>query len=152
MEKLELQPHILLEAPHHCDLYLRSSRSGVVSSIRNAVLNHFDGRCAITGMEMRELLIASHILPWHSHPTARLNVLNGISLSRLHDAAFDMGLISFDINCRLILLSKLKRELSQRSLNENFGNYEGESLLFPTDVAFHNEESLAEYRAKIFHG
>lgn len=117
---------------------------------RNAVLNHFDGRCAITGMAMRELLIASHILPWHSHPAERLNVLNGISLSRLHDAAFDMGLISFDINYCLILSSRLKDELSQRSLSENFGNYEGEPLLLPTDVALPDEKFLAEHRVKIF--
>ncbi len=119
---------------------------------RNAVLNQFDGRCAITGMAMRELLVASHILPWHSHPTERLNVLNGISLSRLHDAAFDMGLISFDIHYRLILSSKLKGELSQRSVAENFGNYAGEPLLLPTDAAYPNEKFLAEHRMKIFHG
>jgi putative restriction endonuclease len=117
---------------------------------RNAVINHFGGRCAVTGMAMRELLVASHILPWRTHPTERLNVLNGISLSRMHDAAFDVGLISFDSDYRLILSPKLNRELSQRSIAENFGAYAGEPLLLPADAAFPKEEFLAEHRTLIF--
>jgi len=117
---------------------------------RNAVLNHFGGRCAVTGVAMRELLIASHILPWRTHPEERLNVLNGISLSRLHDAAFDVGLISFDADYRLILSPKLKRELTQKGLQENFGAYAGESLILPHDAAFPNEQFLAEHRRSIF--
>ena len=31
---------------------------------RTAVLNNFGGRCGVTGLAVRELLIASHILPW----------------------------------------------------------------------------------------
>jgi putative restriction endonuclease len=117
---------------------------------RNAVLNHFGGRCAVTGIATRELLVASHILPWSTHPDERLNVLNGISLSRLHDAAFDVGLISFDPDYRLILSPKLKRELSQRGLADNFGAYAGEPLILPNDAAFPNEDFLAEHRRSIF--
>jgi len=56
---------------------------------RDVVLNNYDNRCAITGLPFRELLIASHILPWRDHESERLNVRNGIALNRLHDAAFD---------------------------------------------------------------
>ena len=63
---------------------------------RDAVLNNFGGKCGVTGLAVRELLVASHILPWGAHPAERLNVRNGLSLSRLHDAAFDSGLIAFD--------------------------------------------------------
>ena len=57
---------------------------------RDAVLNDFGGRCGVTQLAVRELLIASHILPWGTHVAERLNVRNGLSLSRLHDAAFDL--------------------------------------------------------------
>src|SRR5882757_7937423 len=70
---------------------------------RDAVLNNFGGRCGVTGLAVRELLIASHILPWGTHVAERLNVRNGLSLSRLHDAAFDIGLITFDDDLRLKL-------------------------------------------------
>lgn len=41
---------------------------------RDAVLNNFGGRCGITRLSIRELLLASHILPWGSHPSERLKV------------------------------------------------------------------------------
>src|SRR5688572_31776430 len=39
----------------------------------------------------------------------------------LHDAAFDRGLIAFDDNLRLQLSPRLKSQLEQRSVAENFG-------------------------------
>jgi len=117
---------------------------------RDAVLNNFGGRCGITGLAVRELLVASHILPWGRHPSERLNVLNGLSLSRLHDAAFDRGLIAFDETFRLLLSPRLQTELSQRAVSENFGAYAGESLLLPDDAALPELAFLAEHRAKIF--
>lgn len=117
---------------------------------RDVVLNNFGGRCGVTGLAFRELLIASHILPWGSHPTDRLNVQNGLSLSRLHDAAFDRGLITFDDNLRLRLSPRLKPELSQRAMTENFGAYEGEALSLPPDAALPELSFLSEHRAKVF--
>ena len=117
---------------------------------RDAVLNNFGGRCGVTGLAFRELLIASHILPWGSHPTERLNVRNGLSLSRLHDAAFDRGLITFDDNLRLQLSPRLKSQLEQRALAENFGAYAGQALSLPDDAALPELEFLAKHRDVIF--
>lgn len=86
---------------------------------RNIVLNNYDNRCAITGLPIRELLIASHILPWSGHETERLNVRNGIALNRLHDAAFDQGLIAFDDDLCLMLSSHLKSRLSHESVKSS---------------------------------
>jgi hypothetical protein len=117
---------------------------------RNAVLNNFGGRCGVTQLAVRELLIASHILPWSRYPAERLNVRNGLCLSRLHDAAFDCGLISFDEGLRLTLSSKLRGELSQRTVGENFGAYEGERLSIPQDAASPDLSFLAEHQRSIF--
>jgi hypothetical protein len=70
---------------------------------------------------IRELLIASHILPWAKHPEYRLNLRNGLCLSRLHDAAFDAGLIAFDDKRRLLISRQLAERLSHRTVAENFG-------------------------------
>ncbi len=115
---------------------------------RDAVLNNFAGRCGVTGLAVRELLIASHILPWGIHPADRLNVRNGLCLSRLHDAAFDRYLITFDADLRLVLTPRLKEALSQRSVSENFGAYSGQRLLVPDDAALPDARFLAEHRAK----
>jgi hypothetical protein len=114
------------------------------SYFRNIVLNNFGGRCGITQIPIRELLIASHILPWSDNIQERLNVRNGLCLSRLHDAAFDNGLIAFDDQLRLLLLPRLKDALSHRALADIFGTYAGQPLLLPEeatlpDVAFLNQ-------------
>ncbi len=116
---------------------------------RNAVLNNFDGRCGITQLAVRELLNASHILPWHNHPAERLNVRNGICLSKLHDAAFDRYLISFDDNNCLRLSPRLKTILTQKIVSDNFGTYEGEPLHLPDDAVFPDPAFLAQHRARL---
>jgi putative restriction endonuclease len=117
---------------------------------REAVLNNFGGRCGITGMAIRDLLIASHILPWGSHTKHRLDVRNGLCLSRLHDAAFDRGLIAFDESLRLLLSPQLKAEMSQRAVSENFGAYVGQTLMLPEDAALPESAFLAEHRKVLF--
>lgn len=115
---------------------------------RNAVLNNFDGRCGVSGLAVRSLLVASHILPWGSHPSERLNVRNGLALSRLHDAAFDQYFIAFDDELRLILSTKLKAALPDRTLEDAFVAYEGRPLKIPSDGIQPDPSFLAEHRAK----
>ncbi|MEY2411332.1 MAG: putative restriction endonuclease [Verrucomicrobiota bacterium] len=117
---------------------------------RDAVLNNFGGRCGVTQLAVRELLIASHILPWGTHEVERLNVRNGLSLSRLHDAAFDQGLITFDDSLCLVLSPRLKAELPQRAVAENFGVYARQPLCLPDDAALPDLAFLAEHRTKKF--
>ena len=117
---------------------------------RDAVINNSGGLCSVTGLAVRELLVASHILPWGSHPDHRLDVRNGLSLSRLHDAAFDCGLITFDAGLRMLLSPRLKRELPQRAVAENFAAYELESLRFPDDAVLPELAFLDEHRLKRF--
>ncbi|MGM0582958.1 MAG: HNH endonuclease [Bacteroidota bacterium] len=60
---------------------------------REIVLNNYTTKCAITGIDIPDLLNASHIIPWSKNKNERLNPSNGICLSKLYDAAFDKGLI-----------------------------------------------------------
>lgn len=117
---------------------------------RESVLNNFGGRCGVSQLAVRDLLVASHILPWASHPDERLNVRNGLCLSRLHDAAFDRGLIAFDPNLRLVLSRKLRDELSEPVINDYFGKYSGAALHLPEDAALPDLKFLAKHRASIF--
>jgi hypothetical protein len=117
---------------------------------RDAVLNNYGARCGITQLAIRELLVASHILPWAKYPAERLNVRNGICLSRLHDAAFDVGLISFDKSLKLVVSPRLKRELPQRAIKESFIAYEGNPLSLPDDAALPELAFLARHRLDIF--
>ncbi len=115
---------------------------------RDAVLNNFGGRCGVSGLSIRELLVASHILPWGTHPDERWNVRNGLSLSRIHDAAFDRWFISFDEQLRLLLSPRLSAELSQSAVAANFGAYSGQPLRLPDDAALPDLSFLAQHRAR----
>jgi putative restriction endonuclease len=101
-------------------------------------------------LAVRELLIASHILPWGKHEAERLNVRNGLCLSRLHDAAFDIGLITFDKNLRLRLSPRLKLAVEQRAVAESFAAYEGLALQMDKDAILPDEAFLAVHRTTIF--
>ncbi len=63
---------------------------------RAGLIDYWEGRCAITGLAVPELLRASHIKPWADCQTdaERLDVFNGILLAPHLDAAFDRGFIT----------------------------------------------------------
>ena len=63
---------------------------------RRGLFEYWDGRCAITGLGVPELLRASHIKPWADCGTdaERLDVFNGLLLAPQLDAAFDAGFIT----------------------------------------------------------
>ncbi|NOR68363.1 MAG: hypothetical protein GQ532_01485, partial [Methylomarinum sp.] len=53
--------------------------------------------CAVTGIDIKQLLIASHIIPWRdADNNQRLSGENGILLCSHFDKLFDQYLISFD--------------------------------------------------------
>ncbi|WP_289016288.1 HNH endonuclease signature motif containing protein [uncultured Methylobacterium sp.] len=57
----------------------------------------WNGCCALTGLEVRAALRASHVMPWAEASDAeRLDASNGLLLSATLDALFDKALISFD--------------------------------------------------------
>ncbi len=66
---------------------------------RDGLLTLWQGRCAISGLSVPELLRASHAKPWASSTDAeRLDVYNGLLLAAHLDAAFDCGLITVQVD------------------------------------------------------
>lgn len=98
---------------------------------RRAVLASYDGRCCISEIPVRSLLVASHIMPWSRHPESRADPRNGLCLSSLHDAAFDRGLIAIDSEFRLVLSSQLREHMSNATLKQSFEACEGKAIRLP---------------------
>lgn len=66
------------------------------------------GKCVITGIDDQRLLLASHIKPWRSsNNQERLSPENGLLLSPIYDKLFDIGLITFDNDFKIIISPKL---------------------------------------------
>ncbi|MCE9687916.1 HNH endonuclease [Shewanella sp. AS16] len=116
---------------------------------RAVVLSAYDFRCCITGIDIPELLIASHIVPWSRDPQQRLNPSNGLCLSRLHDAAFDKGLISLNEHLELMLSPKLLNS-NNDYLASSFEPYEGKPITNPSKH-LPNPIFLQHHRSEIFH-
>ena len=76
---------------------------------RDALFKYWKGCCAITTLDIPEMLRASHIKPWVECDTDsdRLNVYNGFLLTANYDALFDKGLITFDNKSNIIYSGKL---------------------------------------------
>lgn len=74
---------------------------------RRLVLASYDNKCALTGIEAPELLVASHIVPWAKNKEIRTTPQNGICLNALHDRAFDEGYITFDEDLSIIYSTRL---------------------------------------------
>ena len=76
---------------------------------RKRLIDYWDGRCPITGVDQLELLRASHIKAWADCPTdaERLDVFNGFLLAAHLDAAFDAALITFADDGALIISARL---------------------------------------------
>jgi hypothetical protein len=83
---------------------------------REALMNYWNGACAVTGCSVNEVLRASHAKPWKDCTTAeeRLDVYNGFLLSANLDALFDKGLISFDDDGVIMLSSQLNEQQMRR--------------------------------------
>lgn len=63
---------------------------------REALLEYWEGQCAVTGLDVPELLRASHAKPWADATDAeRMDLHNGLLLAVHLDALFDRGFMSF---------------------------------------------------------
>ncbi|MEZ5534840.1 MAG: HNH endonuclease [Thiolinea sp.] len=85
------------------------------NTFREALMDYWEGACAVTGITVPEMLRASHAKPWAEcgSDEERLNVFNGFLLSANLDALFDRGLISFDANGKILISNQIPAQQRQ---------------------------------------
>jgi putative restriction endonuclease len=66
----------------------------VQSFFRRAVSQSYNNRCAISGLAIPQLLVASHIIPWSEDVSRRAYPTNRIALNALYDTTCDRHLIN----------------------------------------------------------
>ncbi|NVK56821.1 MAG: HNH endonuclease [Alteromonadaceae bacterium] len=98
------------------------------------------GKCALTGLENRDFLIASHIKPWRdSSETEKLDKYNGLLLVANLDRAFDKGYISFD-ETGDIMISKELEEYTKLGISSSgklhINEQSREYLLYHREMLF----------------
>jgi len=110
---------------------------------RSRLMDYWDGKCAVTGLAIPELLKASHIKPWRDceSDAERLDVFNGLLLSPNLDAAFDRGFISFDDDGKI--------QFSPLLSNENIKLASFKSEFKIDKISSENKKYLEWHRLKI---
>ena len=136
------------------DVDAESKRRKGQDYFRRMILTNYGFRCALTGIDIPQLLLASHIIPWKdkSHKKERLNPSNGICLSPLYDKAFDKGFITFSPDDYSVRLSSALRENETKEYyDQHFGCIVGRKLFLPLEY-LPNRDFLAYHREKVFVG
>lgn len=119
---------------------------------RTMILNNYENTCAITGINIPNMLIASHIIPWADDEENRLNPENGICLSPLYDKAFDKGYITISPDDYKICLSSALLEYeSKEYFDKHFGSIAGRQITLPIEP-IPNRDFLAYHKEKVFMG
>ena len=115
---------------------------------RMAVLNSYDNRCCVTGLNKSELLVASHIKPWKvsDEKTERTNPMNGLCLNSLHDKAFDRGLITLDAHYRIVVSKNIRDAEMDSTTRAWFLSYDKKQINLPSKflpakefIEYHND-------------
>ncbi len=98
---------------------------------RQIILNEYSTKCAISDINIPELLVASHIIPWSENKEERLNPQNGLCLSSLYDSAFDNYLITINTDYKVLISNKLKKHKSDFDYQIYFGQFENKVISLP---------------------
>jgi len=115
---------------------------------RKMLLDTYETRCCVSGLNIPEVLRASHIVAWSDDKKNRLNPANGLCLSATYDAAFDRHLISFDEDYRMIFSSNLKEYASNEAFKTQFLAFEGQPISKPKRFC-PDQEFLQKHRDKM---
>ena len=115
---------------------------------RKMLLDTYETQCCVSGLNIPEVLRASHIVAWSDDEENRLNPTNGLCLSATYDAAFDRHLISFDEDYRMIFSPALKEFYSNDAFKTQFLAFEGKQISKPKRFC-PDQEFLQKHRDKM---
>jgi len=119
------------------------------SFFRAGILGVYDSKCCITGLQIPQLLRASHIIPWAKDKKNRLNFENGLCLNALHDRAFDEGLITVTTDYKVKLSKSIGDFQNEEIIRRFFIDFEDKEISMP-ERYFPNKEFLNYHLKNIF--
>ncbi len=108
---------------------------------RKALIDAYNGQCAISNFASTELLEAAHIISWSiATPAERINPQNGILLSVLHHKLYDLGWF------RILPNYQIESDVGRASLGtaerQVLEEINGKSLRLPSEKKFWPDPKL----------
>lgn len=119
------------------------------STFRELVLIAYKEHCAICALRHRPLLDAAHIIG-DGEILGRAIVTNGLSLCKIHHAAFDSNIIGitpdYHVNVREDILNEIDGPMLKFGIQQMHGN----KLILPTNISSRPSKELLDIRYKEF--
>lgn len=125
---------------------IRESKARVhQAQFREAVINVYRERCAISGLPVKSLLEAAHIIP-DAEGRGEATVNNGLSLSRIHHKAYDANLIGITPDFEIRVGHRLKEISDGPMLEVALQDIDGKRLILPQEEKHYPKRELLEIR------
>jgi len=102
------------------------------SFFRKAVLAAYNSKCCITGLEIPELLNASHIIPWSKDKANQVNPRNGLCLNAIHDRAFDRGLLTITPDFKIKISKSITKGNVSSAVQDFLLRFDDSEIIKPT--------------------
>ena len=118
------------------------------SFFRRAVLASYEATCCVCGLDVRPLLVASHIKSWALDECTRTDPENGLCLCSIHDRAFDRGLVAVSEDLQVLVHPTIMAS-KQPFVRGALVNFHSRPLRLPTRFP-PRQEYLSWHRQNVF--
>jgi putative restriction endonuclease len=118
------------------------------SFFRRAVLAAYNFQCCITGLEIPELLNASHIIPWSKDKENQVNPRNGLCLNAIHDRAFDRYLMTVTPEFVVKVSKSVKKANASGAVKDFLLRFDGAEINRP--ARFLPDPKFLKYHNRMF--
>ena len=119
------------------------------ASFRERVLDAYRTHCAMCRLKHRELLDAAHIIP-DSDPEGHPEVSNGLSLCKIHHAAFDRGILGVRPDYVIEVREAVLEEVDGPMLKYGLQALHNSELFLPSRTADRPSKTALERRYEEF--
>lgn len=119
------------------------------ASFRERVVRAYKQACAVCRLRHEELLDAAHILP-DGHPKGDPVISNGLSLCKLHHAAFDRNIIGIRPDLVIEISTKVLHEIDGPMLIHGLQGFHDASLVVPAHLSHRPDPERLEERYEEF--
>ena len=116
---------------------------------RERVLHAYKKQCALCELRRSELLDAAHIVP-DSEPRGIPEVKNGISMCKLHHAAYDRRVIGIDSDHQVHVREDVLNEIDGPMLQHGLQEMHGRRLILPRSQEQWPDRELLDERFQLF--
>lgn len=111
------------------------------SLFRRIITKNYSDSCAVCDLNVKNLLVASHILKWSEDKKQRLNPENGLCLCSIHDKAFEFGYLGINGNYQLKISEELAI-ISEETYFAMFKRHQNQKIRMPDK--FHPNSSFLD--------